>query len=147
MSIKLQFKKASKDEEIKSIFDYNIDAFIDSPDFNWTFDEIKGELKRGWTIYGVYLKEEVIAAVFLKEDLDSLLSKNTAIKMHYQGSGFSHRVKDFIEKRARELKLKKLIHYCRIDNFRTYSLNEGHGYKKSGNTFEDGVIVEWIKIL
>ena len=74
------------------------------------------------------------------------MTKNTSLKMNYQGSGYSHKIKEFFEKVARERKLKKIVHYCGIDNFRMYSLNESHGYKKTPHKLgTNGRVVEWIK--
>lgn len=143
----LTFKRATKEKEIREVFDYNIDAFSDSPDFNWTFDEIKKEIKEGWELYGVYAGTEVIAAVFLREEDGGLLSKNTAIKIMHQGSGYSHQIKEFIDIEAISRSMERVIHYCRIDNFRMYSLNESHGYKKSAKKIGDGQVVEWVKEL
>lgn len=142
-----KFEKAEKDEDIKKIFAHTVDAFSDSPDFNWTLAEIKKEIKAGWDLYAVILEEEVIAALFLTVRDDSLLTKNTAVKMHHQGSGYSHRIKEFFETRARESNLKYIYHYCQIDNFRMYSLNESYNYKKTKNTLNDGYVVEWVKKL
>jgi len=144
----LTFVEATKEKEILDIFDHTIDAFSDSPDFNWTLKEIKQEIKDGWRLYGACLENEneVIAALFYKVDGDILHTKNTAIKMTHQGSGYSHQIKEFYEKKAREYKLKYIYHYCRIDNFRMYSLNESHGYSKSGKTVDpEGHVVEWIR--
>jgi hypothetical protein len=141
----LTFTKASKESEYKDIYDHNLDAFTDTPDFKWTLDEIKKEVKDGWQLFSVRAGDDIVSAVFIKKDKDFLLSKNTAIKMSYQGSGFSHQIKEFIEKKAKELKVKEIYHYCRIDNFRMYSLNESHSYKKTNTKLEDGQIVEWVK--
>lgn len=135
------------EKEIQSVFDYNIDAFSDTPDFLWRLDEIKEEIENGWELYAVKWGEEVIAAVFLKHEQSALLSKNTAIKMANQGSGFSHQIKSFVESKAKELGAKKIFHYCRIDNFRMYSLNEGHGYKKTNQIQPDPQVVEWVKVI
>lgn len=146
--MKLTFKKAKTEKDIKAIFDYNIDAFSDSPDFKWTFDEIKKEVSEGWELFSLMLEGEIMAAVFYKVEEDSLLTKNTAIKITHQGSGFSHAIKEFFEKVARENGLKKIFHYCRIDNFRMYSLNESHQYKKTPRKLgEEGLVVEWVKAL
>ncbi|TNF26225.1 MAG: hypothetical protein EP319_14455 [Deltaproteobacteria bacterium] len=141
----LTFTKASKESEYKAIYDHNLDAFTDTPDFKWNLDEIKKEVKDGWELYSVVAGADIISAVFIKKDKDALLSKNTAIKMSYQGSGFSHQIKEFIERKAKELKAKEIYHYCRIDNFRMYSLNESHGYKKTNMKLDNGQIVEWMK--
>lgn len=142
----LKFIKASNSKDIKTIYDYNIDAFSDSPGFNWNFDEIKKEVKAGWELYGVEESGEIIAALFYKLDGKTLFSKNTSIKISHQGSGFSHKIKDFFEVQAKESKVKEIVHYCSIDNFRMYSLNESHGYEKSDKRLgEKGQVVEWIK--
>lgn len=146
--MKVSFKKAKTEKDIKSILDYNIDAFSDSPDFKWTFDEIKKEVAEGWELFSLTLDGEVLAAVFYKVEGDSLQTKNTAIKITHQGSGFSHTIKEFFEKVAREKGLKQIFHYCRIDNFRMYSLNESHGYKKTPRKLgPEGQVVEWVKTL
>ncbi|PIK16004.1 hypothetical protein [Halobacteriovorax sp. JY17] len=142
----LDFVKANNSKDIKMIYDYNLDAFSDSPGFNWNYDEIKKEVKDGWNLYGVEYNGEVIAALFYKLEDRCLFSKNTSIKLSHQGSGFSHKIKDFFEKQAKELKVKQIIHYCSIDNFRMYSLNESHGYVKTSKRLgENGQVVEWIK--
>lgn len=144
----LSYKKVENDSDIQQVYDYNIDAFSDSPDFKWSFEEIKREMKEGWELYAVYSEGEVVAAAFYKVEGDSLLTKNTAIKVGHQGAGISHDVKDFLESVARKKKLKKIVHYCRIDNFRMYSLNESHGFEKTQKTFGDkGQVVEWVKTL
>lgn len=146
--MKLNFKKAKSEKDVQSIFDYNIDAFSDSPDFKWTLDEIKKEVADGWELYSLWHEDEIVAAVFYKVEGDSLLTKNTAIKIDHQGAGLSHTIKEFFEKVAREKKLKRIFHYCRIDNFRMYSLNESHQYKKTPKKFgPDGLVVEWVKTL
>ncbi len=146
--MKLTFKKAKTEKDIKGIYEYNIDAFSDSPDFKWTFDEIKKEVADGWELYSLIHESEVVAAVFYKVEVDSLLTKNTAIKIDHQGAGLSHTIKEFFEKVAREKKLKKIYHYCRIDNFRMYSLNESHQYKKTPRKLgPEGLVVEWVKAI
>ena len=142
----LNFNQASTKKEIKEIYNYNIDAFSDSPDFNWTLDEIIKEVDDGWLLWGVSLDNEVIAACFYKKEGTTLLTKNTAIKMTYQGSGYSHMIKEFFEEQAISLKSKTITHYCSIDDFRMYSLNESHGYEKTKS--ERGkLVIEWIKKL
>ncbi|MBT3584098.1 MAG: hypothetical protein HN509_04270 [Halobacteriovoraceae bacterium] len=145
--MELNFKKAEKSQEILDVFEHNVGAFSDSPDFNWTLKEIKHEVSEGWELFSVSSDDDIVAALFYRVDGDSLLTKNTALKMHFQGSGYSHQIKEFYEKVARELKLKKIKHYCRIDNFRMYSLNESHGYVKSKEKMEDEKVVEWEKLL
>lgn len=146
--MRLKFQRAKTEKEIRAIYDYNIDAFSDSPDFKWTLEEIKKEVSEDWQLFSMNLDGEIIAAIFYKIEKDSLLTKNTAIKVTHQGSGYSHNMKEFFEKVARENKLKKIFHYCRIDNFRTYSLNESHKYKKTPNKYgPDQLVVEWVKTL
>lgn len=142
----LIFTKADKKKDIKNIFDYNIDAFSDSPDFKWTYEELQNEVKNGWELYAVNLGDEIIAALFFRIEGKVLHSKNTAIKMNFQGSGYSHQIKEFFEDKALEHKAKQIYHYCRIDNFRMYSLNESHGYEKTlEKDSEQSLVVEWIK--
>jgi len=144
----LVYKKVETEDEIQQVYDYNIDAFSDTPDFKWTMEEIQKEMDGGWELYAVYRADEVIAALFYKVLKDTLLTKNTAIKMNYQGSGFSHHIKDFFEKVAKKKKLKRIVHFCRIDNFRMYSLNESHGFEKTASEYgEDEHVVEWVKEL
>ncbi len=146
--MRLKFQKAKTEKEIRAIYDYNIDAFSDSPDFKWTFDEIKKEVSENWELFSMTLDGEIIAAIFYKIEKDSLLTKNTAIKITHQGSGYSHKMKEFFEKVARDNRLKKIFHYCRIDNFRAYSLNESHKYKKTPNKYgPEELVVEWVKVL
>lgn len=144
----LTFKKAANDKDIQAVFDHNIDAFSDSPDFKWTLDEIRNEVSEGWELYSLISDKDIVAAAFFKVEGDALLTKNTAIKSDHQGSGLSHAIKEFFEKIARDKKLKRIFHYCRIDNFRMYSLNESHSYRKTPNKIgEDGLVVEWVKLL
>ncbi|RLA62843.1 MAG: hypothetical protein DRQ88_05520 [Epsilonproteobacteria bacterium] len=145
----LNFKQAKTDKEIKEILDYNIDAFTDSPDFTWDLEGLKKEMKNGWKVFAVrYKEDEVIAAILIKKAENQLLTKNTTVKAHHQGLGYNHQIKDFFELRARDLKLDEVHHFCRIDNFRMYSLNESHGYKKlNESSSPDKQVVEWIKYL
>lgn len=145
--IELEFNKASSQKDYEAVYNYTIDAFSDSPDFSWTLEDIKKEVKDGWELYSVSYDDEIIAAVFFQEVGDELQTKNTAVKSTHKGSGFSHQIKNFLENKARELKLKRIVHYCRIDNFRMYSLNESHGYKKSDKKYDNGQVVEWVKNL
>ena len=142
---KLIFRKASKDKDVKDICEYTLDAFSESPDFNWTPSGIKREIKNGWNLYGVYSGDEVIATAFVKIKSTDLLTKNTAIKITAQGSGFSHEIKDFFEKMAKKEGSKRIYHYCSIDNFRMYALNERHNYKKTDANLNKGKLIEWVK--
>ena len=142
----LTFFKIEGDEDLKEVHDYTIDAFSDSPDFNWTVKGLKSEIKSGWELFGVRNEEDaIVAAVFLKAEKSKLLTKNTGLKIDHQGSGYSHQIKEFFEKFAKEKNLRKIFHYCRIDNFRMYSLNESHGYIRTGDVYSDGTVVEWEK--
>lgn len=144
----LIFFSADKPKEMKKVYEYTIDAFSDSPDFNWNLEEIKNEVKDGWSLYGVCNADnEIVAAVFFRLEDGALLTKNTGLKINHQGSGYNHEIKEFFEEKANELGARCIRHYCRIDNFRMYSLNESHGYKKTANTIDDGQIVEWEKPL
>lgn len=144
----LTFFSADKPKDIKQVYEYTIDAFSDSPDFNWNLEEIKREVNDGWSLCGVKNEDdEIVAAVFYRLDDGSLLTKNTGLKINHQGAGYNHEIKEFFEEKAKELKARSIKHYCRIDNFRMYSLNESHGYVKTPNKIEDGQIVEWEKTL
>lgn len=144
MSLKFQEAQGSKD--LRKLHEYTIDAFSDTPDFSWTLDDLKQEMKDGWEIFSANNEDgDVVAAVFVKTDGDTLYTKNTGLKIHHQGLGYSHQIKEFFEQFARKKKLKRLVHFCRIDNFRMYSLNESHGYLKTDNKYNEGQVVEWEK--
>ena len=145
--MRLSFQKASKEKDVKKVCEYTLDAFSESPDFHWSFKEIKKEINAGWELFGVCQEEEIVAAAFLKEREGDLLTKNTAVKMTVQGSGYSHEIKKFFEQTARKRGLKRVYHYCGIDNFRAYSLNEKHRYKKTDAVLNEGKLVEWVKKL
>ena len=144
--MKLKFQRAQSETDVQSVYEYNIDAFSESPDFNWNLEEIKKEIASGWDLYSANINDEVIAAVFLKKDRSTLYSKTTSIKINFQGSGYSHKIKEFIEDSAKKMKAKEIVNFCGIDNFRMYSLNESHGYTKTGRKLGDnGQVVEWVK--
>ncbi len=146
--MELEFKQAISKKEIEEAYNYNIDAFSDSPDFNWTLEAIINETKEGWEVWEALRDGEVIAVAFIKKDGDTLLTKNTSVKMNYQGFGYSHQIKRFLEQKAAELGAKEIVHFCSIDDFRMYSLNESHGYEKS--PIKDGqneLVVRWHKKL
>lgn len=146
--IALEFKTATGEEDYQKICDYSIEAFSDSPGFKWTPEGIKKEVQEGWTLEAVCADKEVIAALFFRRQKDALLTKNTAIKSSHQGSGFSHQMKEYLEQKARQLKAKKVLHYCQVDNFRAHGLNESHGYKKTGRFLKENEgIIEWEKKL
>lgn len=144
----LVFKEAKKEEEVVNLSKFDIQAFTDAQDFSWNLDNIKKEVKTGWKLYSVTTDNEIVAAVLLKKDGDTLFTKNTPIKMAFQGNGFSHQIKNFYEVEAKKLQIRKVINYCPVDNFRMIALNESHGYKRTGQSF--GInqnIIEWVKVL
>ena len=143
----LSFKKVTSEKEIKEIYNFNVQAFSDTPDVDWTLNYLKTEASEGWEIFGVKEKNgsEIVAVAFLKEEAKSLLTKNTGIKMLFQGNGYSHQIKDFYEKEARSRGLNSIFNYCRKDNFRMMNLNNSHGYVQTNK--ETNGIVEWEKAL
>lgn len=144
----LKFRKSESDQEIKEIFNFNSKAFADSQDFTWSEENIKKEIKEGWKLYSVNFEDDIAAALFIKQKDGVLYTKNTPIKLIYQGNGFSHRIKDFYEDFARKNNLNKIINYCPFDNFRMISLNEGHDYHKTGKTHgPHDEMLEWEKDL
>ncbi len=144
----LSFKEAKKEEEIVNLSKFDIQAFTDTQDFSWSLDNLKKEVKTGWKLYAVMTHEEIVAAVLLKRDGDTLFSKNTPIKMAFQGNGFSHMIKNFYEVEAKKAQVSKVVNYCPVDNFRMIALNESHGYKRTGNSFGlNQNIIEWVKVL
>jgi hypothetical protein len=145
----LVFSSPVNDEDLMKVYNFNVEVFTDTTDFNWTLDNIKKELKDGWKLYSVKADDnQIIAAVFLKNTTDALLTKSTPVKIEYQGNGYSHKIKEFIEDMAKKNKARKIINYCRRDNFRMISLNETHGYAKTGKVIEtDQNLIEWEKSL
>jgi len=142
----LVFKEAKKDDEVMNISNFDVQAFTDTSDFSWTLDNMKKEVKTGWKLFSVLAENEIIAAVLMKKDGDTLFTKNTPIKMAFQGNGFSHMIKDFYEEEAKKQQVKKVVNYCPVDNFRMIALNESHGYKKTGNSYGlNQNILEWVK--
>lgn len=147
---KLKFEKIEDPKDIEKVYNYDVEVFTETPDFDWTLESIKDEVQDGWSLYAVTLGEQIIAAAFLKEDdLDeTLLTKNTPIKMIFQGNGFSHRIKDFFEEEAKSRQKKHLHHYCSSHNFRMIALNESHGYVRTPKVFNDvKYMTEWKKTL
>ena len=144
----LVFKEAKKEEEVVNLSKFDVQAFTDTQDFSWTLDNIKKEVKTGWKLYSVLTEQEIVAAVLVKREGDTLHTKTTPIKMAFQGNGFSHQIKNFYEEEAKKFQIRNVINYCPVDNFRMIALNESHGYKRTGNVF--GInhnIVEWKKEL
>lgn len=146
--LKIAQVKASSDKALNDIYNFNVQVFAGSQDFEWTKDNLKNEMKDGWDIFSVNIDKDIICALFVKNDKDKLLTKNTPIKMNFQGNGFSHIIKDFYEDYAKEYGITTVINYCPDDNFRMISLNEGHGYKRTGNTLKNASnMIEWVKEL
>ena len=144
----LNIHQVTSKSEIKDIYNFNVQAFTDSHDFVWTEENINAELKNGWNLYSAKVGEDIICAIFVKEDGDNLLTKNTPIKLNYQGNGFSHQIKDFYEDYAKDKSLKFVYNYCPVDNFRMIGLNERHDYFKTGNTLGGNLnMIEWKKPL
>jgi predicted GNAT family acetyltransferase len=144
----LIFKEAKKEDEVVNLSKFDIQAFTDTQDFSWSLDNIKKEVKTGWKLYSVMTDDEIVAAVLMKKDGDTLLTKNTPIKMAFQGNGFSHQIKNFYEQEAKKLQITRVLNYCPVDNFRMIALNESHGYKRTGKAFGlSNNIIEWVKVL
>lgn len=144
----LIFKEAKKEEDYVNLSKFDIQAFTDTQDFSWTLDNIKKEVKTGWKLYSVMTEGEIVAAILLKRDGDTLFTKNTPIKIAFQGNGFSHKIKNFYEEEAKKSQINKVINYCPVDNFRMIALNESHGYKRTGNALGVGHnIIEWVKVI
>lgn len=146
--ISLVFQESISDEQIQDIYNFNIHAFADTQDFEWSIESIKKEIREGWTLLSVRYEKDIVAAVFVKIDNKVLFTKNTPIKIEYQGNGFSHLIKEFYEEYAGDNGANKIVNYCPDDNFRMISLNEGHDYNKTGNILgSNSNILEWEKVL
>lgn len=144
----LVIKECVSDNEIDAVYNFNTNAFADMQDFEWSVANLKEQINLGWNLLSVAIDDDVVAAIFLKIDSDTLFTKNTAIKMEYQGNGFSHMIKEFYEEFAKGKKINRIINYCASDNFRMISLNEGHDYIKTGNFLDSNKnILEWEKVL
>lgn len=141
---KLVFTPGKNKQEINRIFNFDANAFANAQDFDWTEENIKKEIQDGWQLYSVDYEGDVVAAIFMKANKDTLYTKNTPIKLNYQGNGFSHQIKEYYEKIANEKGLHRIVNYCKADNFRMISLNEGHNYKKTERKLDDNII-EWEK--
>ena len=147
-SKKIVFELAENKNQIEEIYNFNVQAFADSHDFLWTEENLSKEIKEGWNLYSVKVEEDIICAIFMKTENNSLLTKNTPIKINYQGNGYSHIIKEFYEQYAKEQKANKVFNYCPIDNFRMISLNEGHNYEKTGESLGGNEnMIEWVKDL
>lgn len=143
---KLNFIPGKSEDHLNEIFNFNVQAFADAQDFDWSRDGLKKEINSGWTLYSAKVGEEIVCVLFTKVENQHLYTKNTPIKIDFQGQGFSHEIKDFYEELASENSVNEIYNYCPDDNFRMISLNEGHAYKKTGNTIGPKKnILEWVK--
>jgi RimJ/RimL family protein N-acetyltransferase len=142
----LKFVKCHTEEQVKRLYQYDVDVFAEAGDFNWSIENLRLELSQGWEIYSVELNTEIISAVFIKFEGDILHTKNTSLKMPYQGQGLSHRMKEFFELFAKSHGAREIHHVCAVDNFRAIALNESHGYKRVG-TQKNGEVLDWKKVL
>jgi predicted GNAT family acetyltransferase len=140
----LAFNKCKNKNDLRDVYRYDADAFAETSDFEWSIASLEKEQAEGWDIYSVSVDSEIIAACFLKNDGKTLHTKNTSVKISYQGQGVSHLIKEFYEKCAREQKAKEIINYCAVDNFRNIALNESHGYSKLPGD-KNSEIVLWKK--
>ena len=143
-SVTVDIKEITAASSFEEIEKFNVDAFTDTPGVDFKKSSLKKLLKDDWKIFVLSHQEEIVSVLFIKKDPDRLLTKNTPIKMSYQGNGLSHLIKEFYEEYASEEKIGEIIHYCPIDNFRMISLNEKHGYAKIQE--EDGLST-WKKII
>lgn len=143
----LLISPSKTEKEITEIYNFNVKAFAEMEDFSWSLENLKKEVKNGWNIYSVTFDGDIVCALFLKHQDNSLLTKNTPIKMNFQGNGFSHIIKDFYEEYAKDNDMSTVYNYCPVDNFRMISLNEGHDYIKTGEKLEGTNLEEWIKSL
>ena len=142
----LSFIESSSDKEIRDIYNFNVEAFADAQDFDWSISNLKKEIKDGWNLFSVNFDDDIVAALFMKEKEGTLYTKNTPIKMNFQGNGFSHMIKEFYEDVAKDRGLTRIVNYCPFDNFRMISLNERHHYSKTGEKLgADNKIIEWEK--
>ncbi len=143
----LSFKESKTQKEIVDTYNFNMEVFTGSTDFGWNLDNIKSELKDGWKLYSaIEGAGEIVAAIFMKIDGPVLYTKNTPIRLDYQGNGYSHMIKEFYEEFATDKKTKKIVNICPVDSFRMISLNERHGYTKTGKTYgENNFLEEWEK--
>lgn len=144
----LSFIESTTEKAIQEIYNFNVQAFADAQDFDWSVKNLKNEIKDGWSLFSVNFNNDIVAALFMKEKEGTLYTKNTPIKMNFQGNGFSHMIKDFYEEIAKEKGIHRIINYCPFDNFRMISLNERHKYVKTGKTLGNAHhLIEWEKNL
>ncbi len=146
--MKLSITKTKSKNDIEDIYKHNTSAFTDNAEIDWSLDSLLETSDEGWDIYSASCDDNIVAALFVKKGPDTLITKNTPIRIEFQGNGFSHMIKEFYEEEAKKRGLDRLLNYCSSSNFRMMSLNEGHNYKKTGRTVGDsGEIIEWEKVL
>jgi predicted GNAT family acetyltransferase len=142
----LLFSRCKTEDDLRKVYNYEVDVFAEAGNFEWSWENLISEQKQGWEIYSLTLDQEILAAIFLRLDENALYTKNTSMKMSYQGHGYSHRIKEFYEQKAKEKAAKKIINFCAVDNFRTIALNESHGYQRIG-VLNNGEVLKWEKTL
>ncbi len=144
----LIFKKCESEDDLKSVYNYDADVFAEAGDFEWSLKNLKQEQSEGWDIYSVTFKseKEIVAALFMKKEGSSLLTKNTSVKMSHKGLGVSHKIKEFFETFAKKEKYSSIVHFCAVDNFRNIGLNESYGYLKV-DVRKNGEVLQWEKKL
>ena len=143
----LVFQKVSSLKEVKDELRFDIEAFADLPG-DWSEEAMKTYLGQGWMLYDVHEKSENVnvAFILIKVEGNSLLTKDTAIKMEFKGNSYSHYIKEFYEKVSKELSIGEIIHFCTETNFRMVALNEKHGYLKTAELeVENEKLLEWTK--
>ena len=146
--MKLSIKKANSAGDWEEVHDQILEAFSHQLDFDWKLENLKGQALRGWVLYWVQVEKEIVAAILVKTEGTALLTKHTSTKLAFQGKGISHAIKRFLEMKAHKDKLEKIITYSRVDDFRMISLNETHGYKRTGKKRGQKVdLEEWEKTL
>ncbi len=143
----LVFKRVKSADEIQKVYNFNVEVFSDGLGFDWSLDNLKKEMKKGWEVYAAQLGDEIIAVIFQKLEDESLLTKHSQVKMEKRGHGLSHRIKEYLENIGKENNCKNIIHICEVDDFRMISLNETHGYKKTGRKLSKITLTEWAKKL
>ena len=120
--------KESDNSELSEVISPNLKAFSAGPLISWTEDSIRSQLSEGWDFFAVSFNNDIVAGLFTKNEDGKLVTKNTPLNIQYQGNAFSHRIKEFYEKLAKDNKCDEVISLCGTDNFRTIALNQSHGY-------------------
>jgi RimJ/RimL family protein N-acetyltransferase len=146
---KLYFKHCTDSKDLRDVYNYEVDVFAEAGDFLWSLEALEDEINRGWKIYAVRCDEsgdEIISVLFVKLKQGDYFTKNTSLKLNFQGKGISHSIKEFFEMMALKTKAKNIVHFCAVDNFRSIALNESHGYLKI-DCIKNGEILKWKKAL